>query len=254
MEVRWGPGEGEAVRISAPSAAGLLVEMGRRLDAREGFAVATLNLDHLVKLRADPLFRQAYAAQDLVTADGNPVVWLSRLAGAPVELVTGSDLLLPALRLAAARGHPVGFLGGTAPALEAAARALAREAPGLDVRERIAPPMGLDPEGPEAAAALDRMAASGARLVCLALGAPRQERLAAMGRRRHPSLGFLSIGAGLDFWAGTQRRAPPLVRRLALEWLWRAAGNPRRLGGRYARSAAILPGLVVRAARARGRG
>lgn len=251
MEVRVGDG---AVRITAPTRAGLLAEIDRRLAAREGFAVATLNLDHLVKLRADPGFRRAYAAQDLVTADGNPVVWLSRLAGRPVELVTGADLLLPALRLAAGRGAPVGFLGSTAEALEAAAAALRGEVQGLDVRERIAPPMGLDPEGAEAEAALDRMAASGVRLVLLALGAPRQERLAAVGRGRHPSMGFLSIGAGLDFWAGTQRRAPPLVRRLALEWLWRAAGNPRRLGGRYLRCAAILPGLAVEAARSRGRG
>ena len=91
MEVRV---EDVAVRITAPSRAGLLAELDRRLGAGEGFAVATLNLDHLVKLRADPAFRRAYGAQDLVTADGNPVVWLSRLAGQPVELVTGSDLLL----------------------------------------------------------------------------------------------------------------------------------------------------------------
>jgi len=95
------------------------------------------------------------------------------------------------------------------------------------------------------------VAESGAGLVFLALGAPKQERLAARGRALQPELGFVSIGAGLDFLAGSQRRAPRLVRRLALEWLWRAGSDPKRLAGRYARCAAILPGHALRAWRMR---
>lgn len=250
MEFDHGAGR---VRVNMTDQAALMAEIGARLAARRGFALATLNLDHLVKLRSDAGFRAAYAAQDLVTADGNPVVWLSRLAGRQVALLPGADLIVPLARLAAARGVRVAFIGGTDDSLRQAADALARQVPGLEVVERIAPPMGFDPDGDAADAALDSVARSGAGLVFLALGAPKQERLAARGRVRHPRLGFVSIGAGLDFLAGHQRRAPWLVRRMALEWLWRATSNPSRLAGRYARCAAILPGEAFRAWRLRSR-
>ncbi|WP_090114759.1 WecB/TagA/CpsF family glycosyltransferase [Limimaricola pyoseonensis] len=251
MEFRNGSGR---IGVNMPDRQALLAEVGARLRERRGFALATLNLDHLAKLRRDAAFRAAYAAQDLVCADGNPVVWLSRLAGRPVELLPGSDLVLPLVREAAAAGRPVALFGSRAEALERAADVLERAVPGLKVAARIAPPMGFAPEGPAARVALDTLAASGAGLVLVALGAPRQERFAALGRARHPQLGFASVGAGLDFLAGTQRRAPLWVRRMALEWLWRAAAEPGRLAGRYARCAAVLPGLALWALRLRGRG
>ncbi len=241
------------IDVNMPTERALLEAIDARLAAGQGFAVATLNLDHLVKLRSDAAFRQAYAAQDLVTADGNPVVWLSKLAQAPVELLPGSDLVRPILRLAARRGVPVAFLGSTEPSLARAAAALSEDIPGLDLRACVAPPMGFDPAGPEAQRILDDLAAKGVRLVLLALGAPKQEILAALGRSRVPTMGFLSVGAGLDFISGTQRRAPLWVRRLALEWLWRALGQPRRLAMRYARCAMILPGHYRRARAERAR-
>ena len=78
----------------------------------------------------------------------------------------------------------------------------------------------------------------------LALGAPKQEILAARGLTLQPALGFVSIGAGLDFIAGAQTRAPLWVRRIAMEWAWRMASHPRRLARRYLDCAAILPGLT----------
>ena len=244
-----------AVRVTHPGRAALLAELGRRLHAREGFTLATLNLDHVVKLRADPLFLAAYRRHSHVVADGNPIVWLSRLAGrGDVELVPGSELVAPLAALARREGAPVALLGATEAALARAARRLEADHPGLRIALRHAPPMGFDPEGAPAeaaVAALERAAPAG--LCLLALGAPRQERFAAFAAPRLPGWGFASVGAGVDFVAGDQRRAPPLARRLALEWLWRAAGDPRRLGARYARCALILPGLARRARAARSR-
>ena len=235
------------VRVTVPDAEALWSSVAGRLRAGEGFGLATLNLDHLDKLRRDADFAAAYAAQDMVTADGNPVVWLSRLAGRPVDLLPGADLVLPLARIAAREGRTVALLGSTEASLEKAGNALMARVPGLEVVLRIAPPMGFDPGGAEATAMLERVAASGVGLCFLALGAPKQERLAARGRRIAPGVGFVSIGAGLDFLAGSQVRAPALVRRLALEWLWRMLGDPRRLAGRYLRSALILPGHALRA-------
>lgn len=235
--------------VNVADADSLLSLARHRLATRDGFALATINLDHVVKLRDPGPFQEAYAAQDFVVADGNPIVWLSRLAGQPVELVPGSDMVLPLARLAAETGTPVALLGSTDDALAAAAETLTARVPGLEVAGTFAPPFPFDPTNSAADDLLDQVAASGARLVFLALGAPKQEILAARGRTRTPQLGFVSIGAGLDFIAGTQTRAPAWVRKLAMEWVWRMMTNPRRLAKRYALCALILPGLVLDARR-----
>lgn len=225
--------------------------MRDRFQAGDGFALATINLDHLVKLRTDNAFAAAYARQDLVVADGNPIQWLASVAGERIEVLPGSDLVVPICELAASMDVPVALVGSTKDALAGAARALETRVPGLHVVLTIAPGGGFDPHGAEATNILDRLAASEARLCFLALGAPRQEVFAARGRAVVPAIGFASVGAGLDFLSGHQTRAPRLVRSLKLEWLWRALSSPLRLGPRYLRCIAILPSLFLEARRAR---
>jgi exopolysaccharide biosynthesis WecB/TagA/CpsF family protein len=245
--------------VDVPTQAALLAALEQALERGEGFAVATLNLDHIVKLRRNAAFRRAYAEQTHVVADGNPVVWLCRRAGRrEVSLVPGSELIAPIAALAARKGVALAFLGSTEPTLRAAAARLEAEHPGLSVAACLSPPMGFDPEGAAADAMLDAVAASGAGICLLALGAPKQEILAARGLARHPGLGFVSIGAGLDFIAGRQKRAPVWIRRIAMEWLWRMLSDPRRLARRYLDCALVLPGLALAAGRegkaGRGRG
>jgi exopolysaccharide biosynthesis WecB/TagA/CpsF family protein len=244
---------GQTVTVNMPTQAALLAEITRRLRAGQGFALATLNMDHLVKLAASPDFARVYAAQDLVVADGRPVVALSRLARRPVDLVPGSDLVLPLARLAAAMAVPVVLVGSTDIALADAERVLCAAAPGLRITLRLAPSAPFDPGGDEAAAILHQIKAQGPCLCFLALGAPKQETLALRGRTLAPQAGFASVGAGLDFLGGHQLRAPVWMRAVALEWLWRMLGDPRRMAPRYARSFAILPGQVWRALRLRRR-
>lgn len=241
----------QTINVNMPDRESLLAEVRQRLRLHQGFALATINLDHLVKLRQDAGFRAAYAAQDLVVADGNPIVWLSRLARRPLSLVPGSDLVVPLCRVAAEENRPVALLGSTTAALEAAADDLRARVPGLQIAAIISPPMGFDPNSGEAGRILHQIAASGAGLCFIAMGAPRQERLAARGRVETPQVGFASVGAGLDFLAGNQRRAPEWVRRIAMEWVWRMATAPRRLVPRYARCAAILPAEAMAALRQR---
>ena len=240
-----------SITVSAPDHDGLMADLETRLLAGQGFSLATLNLDHLVKIGRDPDFRSAYAAQTHVTADGNPVVWLCRLAGQQVSLVPGSELVEPVAAMAARLGLPVGMVGSTEASLDGAAAALAAQYPGLDVTVKVAPPMGFDPHGDGAAEVIETLRAAGVRICFLALGAPKQEIFAARAQAALPQTGLLSIGAGLDFLSGTQTRAPAIARALALEWLWRLAGNPRRLLARYAACFAILPDAVRAARRAR---
>ena len=245
------PAEGSRVSVNVSDRAELLQDLEAHLARGDGFGVATMNLDHAVKLAQDSVFQSAYLRHSHVTADGRPVVWLCRLAGRNVSLVTGSDLVEPSAALAARVGAPVAFIGSTQASLDAAAQALARDHPGFAVVLKVAPAMGFDPTGPEADAIIERLRESGARLVYLALGAPKQEVFAAHAMTSLPEVGFLSVGAGLDFISGLQTRAPKLARVLAVEWLWRLANDPRRLWRRYADCAVILPSLTVNALRAR---
>lgn len=239
------------VILTPADRAALMSAVRQRLRRGQGFALATINLDHLVKLRLNDGFRRAYAGHDLVVADGNPIVWLSRLAGRRVPLITGSDLVLPLAHAAATEDVAVALVGSTPGTLALAAARLEEMVPGLSVTERIAPAFGFDPDGEAATEILTQLAAGDAGLCFLALGAPKQEILAARGRQIAPHIGFVSVGAGLDFIAGRQMRAPLWVRHLALEWVWRALTSPRRLIPRYLACLAILPGQAWRALRLR---
>lgn len=214
-------------------------------EAAVGGAVFTLNLDHLVKLKEDAAFREAYDRALHVTADGTPVVWMARAAGAEIERVTGADLVLPLCRAAAAAGLPIHLFGTAPAALEAAAARIRAEAPGIVVAGMESPPFGFDPVGPAALEAARRIGESGARICFVALGAPKQELFADAAVPAAPGVTFVCIGAALDFLSGAQRRAPRAVQAVGMEWAWRLAHDPKRLFRRYWRSAAYLAGYVA---------
>lgn len=240
------------ITVNVADQASLLADLQDRFAQRQGFSIATINLDHTVKLRQDQDFCTAYGAHTHITADGNPIVWLSRLAGqGDVNLVPGSELIEPLCVLAAAQKVPVALFGATEASLDAAATALRARIADIDIVLCLAPAMGFDPIGAGASEAVEKIRDSGARLVFLALGAPKQERFAIFASPALPETGFVSIGAGLDFISGAQVRAPEWVRAMSLEWVWRMLSNPRRLAARYAACIAIMPRLTWRAFRSR---
>ncbi|MBW0255001.1 WecB/TagA/CpsF family glycosyltransferase [Cellulomonas sp. PS-H5] len=174
-----------------------------------------------------------------------PVRWLNLLDGAPLvrraehltghawPRLAGSDLIAPVLDRAASVGLRVGFLGGRPDVLDALAARLAADRPGLAVAGLWSPPrQDLDDAAAcRAWAALVRH--SGADVVVVGLGKPRQERWIA---RYGPLTGaavLLAFGAVVDFLAGAAQRAPEAVRDHGWEWAWRLAHEPRRLARRY---------------------
>lgn len=241
--------DGVTVGINIRDSDSLLDAARGHLLAGQGFAIATLNVDHLQRLAEDPAFGRAYMAHDMICADGNPIVWLSRLSGQRVSLVPGSDLVVPLMQLAAAGDWPVALIGGNDDSMEKAGQRLQELVPGLKIVLRHAPGFPFDPDGAEADQVIAMIRNSGARLCLLALGAPRQERFAIRARNALSGVGFASIGAGLDFLSGHQTRAPRLVRKVKMEWLWRMASNPKRLAARYAKGFTILPGHAIEAIR-----
>lgn len=239
----------DVITITQDRPSALLAAISADLEAQRGFSVATLNMDHLVKLRQDRAFRDAYLQHSYVVADGRPIGWLARLAGRKIEMAPGSELIEPLCAMAAQMGVSVAFVGSTAETLETAAIKQEAAHPGLKVVTRIAPPFGFDPEGHDVTEIADQLAQDNAGLCFLALGAPKQELLAVRLQSLAPRCGFVSVGAGIDFIAGRQTRAPLWVRKIAMEWLWRLLSNPARLTRRYAACFAILPSVTLQALR-----
>jgi exopolysaccharide biosynthesis WecB/TagA/CpsF family protein len=229
--------------LSLPQAVSSIVSAAQRGD---NFSVCTLNLDHVVKLQQQSDFRAAYRRARFVTADGFPIVMLSRLLGTRIRRTTGADLVEPVCRQARRKRLPIFMMGSNDRTLAITAERLSERFRGLEVAGYYAPGENFDPHSSEADIAIERIRASGARLCFVALGAPRQELFAARCLDELNGTGLLCIGAALDFIAGTQTRAPSLSQKIGLEWAWRMLKEPRRLGPRYARCMAIVPQLLVR--------
>ena len=246
--------------IQPPVIEGVCINLATQNDAIEaaitraargdGFSLFTLNLDHLVKLRASAAFRRAYGSAGLISADGAPIVWLARRQGAAVERTTGADLVEPLSAQAAARGLSVYVVGPGPIAQEAGLARLKATYPDLIIAGAETPMVPGDDNGLaptfDVDALAERINVSGARLCLLCLGAPKQELLAEALNRRCPTVGFLGVGAALDFIAGEVSRAPRWMQVTGLEWTWRLISQPRRLGLRYARCALLFGELAIK--------
>lgn len=212
------------------------------------FAFHTLNLDHCVKLRRSKPFRDSYSSARFVTADGAPVALLARILGSTtIRRVTGADLVEPLCDMSAREGFRVFLFGTTQPVLDVAAAELRARHPGLQIVGMLSPSRAFTPDSPEAEEALAAIRASGADLCLVALGAPKQELFAARATTEVEGCGFVCIGAALDFIAGAQVRAPEIFRRAGVEWAWRLATNPVRMGRRYFDCASLLSIYLVQA-------
>lgn len=237
----------EELRISALPLADTAVQICRNAGSGAAQNVFTLNLDHVVKMRKDVKFRGAYKRAGLITADGFPIVLACSLQGKQVSRVAGSDLIAPIVAEAARSGKSIYLFGSSTQVLNKTSRIMQTRNAGLKIAGVFAPPLGFDPASEEARRCIEAIGSSGADLCFVALGAPKQELFADHAKRILPNVAFVCIGAGLDFIAGTQVRAPHWMQRWNLEWLWRAAGSPRRLLYRYVLCMLALPGILVRA-------
>ena len=229
------------VRFDATTYAGASARVLAWAAAGESRTVFCSNTHSTIEAQDDPAFRAVLNAADLNTPDGVPIVWALRHLGlGSAERVYGPDLTLHVLRAAAAAGVPVGFYGASDDTLEALAARLPALAPGLDVRAMISPPYRpLTPA--EDAAYVEQIAASGARILFVGLGCPRQERWCEAHRGRVPAV-MLGVGAAFDFHAGRVRQAPSILQRAGMEWAFRLAMEPRRLWRRYAR---VVPRFIL---------
>lgn len=180
----------------------------------------------------DAAYRQVLANAALVTPDGMPLVWGLRLLGlASQPRVYGPDLMLAWCDRAAQVRMPIYLYGGTVATLERLRTALTARFPSLIIAGDYAPPFRpLTPAEEEADRA--RIAASGARVVFVGLGCPKQEFWMARQWGQLAAV-MVGVGAAFDFHSGTVSQAPRWMMGLGLEWLYRFSREPRRLWRRY---------------------
>lgn len=195
--------------------------------------VCVSNVHTVMMCQDDPEYRRIHNDASMVTPDGKPLGWMQTLLGhAQPGRVYGPDLMLLVCKNSAATGTSHFFYGGEDGVPQALAERFAREFPGIKIAGAYSPPFRpLTPEEDEAE--VNTINESGADIVWVGLGAPKQERWMArhLGRLNAPVM--LGVGAAFAFHTGRVSQAPAWMQRNGLEWAYRLAVEPRRLWRRY---------------------
>jgi N-acetylglucosaminyldiphosphoundecaprenol N-acetyl-beta-D-mannosaminyltransferase len=211
--------------------------------------VVTPNVDHIVKVQTDIGLQAAYKQAALIVTDGKPVVWAASLLGVHIPgTVPGSDLV-PAIfdYVQAEKSAVKVFLLGAMPGVADRAKANIHDKwPLVEVVGTLSPEFGFD-KGTEASKTIcDMINKSGAELLLIGLGAPKQELWVTQYAPKLSIKVALCIGATIDFLAGEKARAPMWMRKLGLEWLHRMLSEPKRLAKRYLIDAIVFPKLIFK--------
>jgi len=216
------------------------LDAARALDIIEGWVrtgareyVCALTVHGVMEADRREAVSAAYAKAGLVVPDGMPLVWAGHLHGHPgVGRVYGPDLTLALCAAAAREGWSCYFYGGAPGVADAMAREMSRRVSTLRIAGAHTPSFG--PRSPEEDAEdVRRIEDSGASIVFVALGCPKQELWMAEHRDRLSAAVLLGVGAAFDFHTGRVRQAPRWMMRTGLEWAFRLSQEPRRLWYRY---------------------
>lgn len=200
--------------------------------ARESRYVCVCNVHSVVTTTQDIEFKVAVNNADMATPDGAPVAWALRRLGHPgQERINGPDLMMKYLSEAERRGQVVFFYGSTEATLAQLRAALLRRFPKLRIGGVCAPP--FHPLSKEEDDRIVRLInESGAQVVFVGLGCPKQEKWMAAHRGRIRAV-MIGVGAAFDYHSGVVKRAPLWWQQHGLEWLYRLGSEPRRLFKRY---------------------
>jgi N-acetylglucosaminyldiphosphoundecaprenol N-acetyl-beta-D-mannosaminyltransferase len=213
-----------------------------------GGVVFTVNPDHLYHLQYNPAFVRAYQSADIITVDSHYVRLALRLLGRPVaNRLPGSDIVPAFCARHGADPSVRIFLLGARPGVAQAAREAMNAKAGRElVVGAHGPSMNFVNDAAEIDAVLDMIVASGANMLLVGLGAPKQEIWIASVRHRLPAVRvMMGVGATIDYEAGVVKRAPVWLRRLGLEWTYRVSTEPGRYLMRYVRSSKFLWWMVL---------
>jgi N-acetylglucosaminyldiphosphoundecaprenol N-acetyl-beta-D-mannosaminyltransferase len=196
--------------------------------------VVTPNAHHVMIYQDDALFRQVYRDAFLVVPDGVPLLWAAKFLGVPLPgRVNGTDLFERLCEVAAQHGLRVYLLGGRTGAAEAAASVLRGRHRSLNVCGLYSPPVGFERDAAESKKIVDQINAASPDFLFVGLGAPKQEYWMYNNRQELNGGIALGIGVSFEFVGGIVARAPTILQRTGLEWLFRLLSEPKRLWKRY---------------------
>lgn len=240
--------------ISATSYAEVLEVLDHPPTGPAARTIAFCNVHSVIEARDDDELRVALQTCDLATPDGMPLVWALRRLGVPdQQRVYGPDLMEYALPHGVPRGWTHYFYGSTPETLQRLTAAAERMAPGINVVGTHSPPFRplTDDELDAVVADID---ASGAQLVWVGLGMPKQEKFIHQVRDRLPGRTLLAVGAAFAMHAGDLAQAPDWIQKRGLEWAYRLVQEPGRLWRRYAQTNPRFVLLMARQLLRRGFG
>lgn len=221
------------VRVAASDYARTCAAVRRAARERRPLTVTALAVHGVMTGALDPEHRRRLNTLDLIVPDGQPVRWaLNLLFGAGLrDRVYGPNLTLMVCAMAESEGFAVAFYGNRQEVLDELRANLLRQFPRLRIAAMIPSRFGRV-EPAEQAAIAAQLTASGAEIVFVGLGCPRQE--VWLYEHRHLlAMPLLAVGAALDFHAKRLPQAPNWMQRNGLEWLFRLSSEPRRLWRRY---------------------
>lgn len=196
--------------------------------------VCVCDVNSLLNAAADPHLADFYNRSGLTLPDGVPLVWAGRAAGfREIQRVCGPDLMPRALAASPATGWRHFFLGGSEGVAERLVEKARRDYPGIQIAGIACPPF-RPLTSAETDILVDQINDSGADIVWVAFGAPKQERWMAEHRDRLDASILIGVGAAFNFQVGDLSRAPRWMQTAGLEWLYRFTREPKRLWRRYA--------------------
>jgi N-acetylglucosaminyldiphosphoundecaprenol N-acetyl-beta-D-mannosaminyltransferase len=200
--------------------------------AGEHRAVSLSAVNNVMESYYNAEFRKLMNSCDMVTSDGQPLAWALRLLGIRgATRVYGPDLTLHVCEEAARQEIPIALYGGTNQSIHDFVQFLENRYPGIRIVCKISPPFrAISAE--EDAEYTRQIVESGARILFVGIGCPKQERWMVEHRERIPAT-ILAVGAAFDFHSGRVTQAPRWMMRMGLEWLFRFCMEPKRLWKRY---------------------
>jgi exopolysaccharide biosynthesis WecB/TagA/CpsF family protein len=219
------------VNIDNLSTEELLEKLGQK-----GGVVFTPNVDHLINLQRDEEFYKIYQNSDYKVCDSQVLYYASRLLGQPLrEKISGSDLFPAFYRYYQNCKNTTIFLLGAGEGVGVRAQQKINSMVGREmVIDTYSPPYGFEKDEVECQRIVERINQSGATVLAVGLGAPKQEKWIVKHKHKLKNIRvFLAIGASIDFEAGEKPRSPQWMSQLGIEWLYRLSCEPKRLWKRY---------------------
>jgi N-acetylglucosaminyldiphosphoundecaprenol N-acetyl-beta-D-mannosaminyltransferase len=230
--------------IDAVGMAEAVARCEKAIGAKRYLQQVSVNAAKFVAMSEDGPLREMVAASDLITADGQSVIWAARLLGVRLpERVAGIDLMERLLEVADRKGYRVYVLGARREVLETALEQLRARHPRLI----IAGARDGYYEDSAVEQVCEEIRAARADILFVAMSSPRKEHFLG-GHGESLGVHFaMGVGGSIDVIAGLTRRAPRAIQRLGLEWAYRLGQEPRRLAWRYLRTNSRFAWMVLRA-------